>query len=264
MKKKNKSSIIIPIILAVALLGVFLFFRFAGGGREFLGNAPGAGKLLLPLVAVAAVIDSVNPCAFSVLLLTIAFLFSVGKLRTGILKIGTSYILGLFIVYILIGLGILRTLYLFNTPNFMAKVGAVLLIVLGAINIVNKFFPRFPIKLKIPNAAHHKIAALMERASVPTAFVLGMFVGLFEFPCTGGPYFFVLGLLHDSATYASGLGYLLLYNLIFVLPLVIVLLIAANETLLAKVQGWQKDEKKDTRLYGGVAMIILGFLIFLV
>jgi len=259
-----RKKIIIPIILAVAFLGIFLFFRFTGAGQEFLWGASDGGKLLLPLIVVAAVIDSVNPCAFSVLILTIAFLFSIGKLRSGILKIGGSYVLGLFVAYVLIGLGILQAFHLFNTPNFMAKVGAALLIVLGAINIINEFFPRFPIKLRIPHAAHRKIAEFMEKASVPTAFALGALVGLCEFPCTGGPYLLVLGLLYDSATYAAGLGYLLLYNLIFILPLVIILLIASNDALLEKVQKWQKEERKGMRLYGGIAMILLGLLIFLI
>jgi len=259
-----KKKIIIPLVLAALFAGVFLFFRFTGAGQDFLWSFSDGGKVLLPLVVVAAVIDSVNPCAFSVLLLTIAFLFSIGKLRSRILKIGGTYILGLFAAYVLIGLGILRALHFFNTPNFMGKFAAVLLIVLGIINLINEFFPRFPIKLKIPGVAHHRIAKMMERASVPTAFVLGAFVGLCEFPCTGGPYLLVLGLLHDSATYVSGLGYLLLYNLIFVSPLVIILALASNNVLLEKVQRWQKEERKGMRVWGGVAMVALGLLIFLI
>ncbi len=255
--------IIIPITVAAIFIAVFLFFRFTGTGQDFLWSFSDGGKLLLSLVVVAAVIDSVNPCAFSILLLTIAFLFSIGRLRSGILKIGGSYILGLFVVYILIGLGILQTLHLFNMPNFMAKVGATLLIALGAVNVINEFFPQLPLKLRIPHVAHHKIAELMEKASLPTAFLLGGLVGLCEFPCTGGPYLLVLGLLHDTATYLKGFGYLILYNLIFVLPLVIILLIASNESLLSKVQNWQRSERKEMRLGAGAAMILLGLLIFI-
>ncbi len=72
----------------------------------------------------------------------------------------------------------------------------------------------------------------------------------------------VLGLLHDQATYLRGLGYLLLYNLIFVLPLVLILLLASNKLLLNKVQSWQTAERRAMRLWGGVAMIALGILIF--
>jgi cytochrome c-type biogenesis protein len=220
------------------------------------------GQWLFPLVSIAALIDSINPCAFSILLLTIAFLFSLGRLRSDILKVGSSYIFGLFLVYVLIGLGIIQTLHLFNTPHFMAKLGAVLLLLMGLINLINHFFPRFPLRPKIPQAAHKKMAELMARASLPTAFVLGLLVGICEFPCTGGPYLMVLGLLHDQATYIRGLAYLLWYNILFVLPLVIVMLIASNQALLQKVQSWKKAEIGNMRLWGGIAMVLLGIIIF--
>lgn len=258
---KNKLIILIP--LAAILIGSALFLGNTAASSRWLWNISDGGKLMLPLIAVAALIDSINPCAFSILLLTIAFLFSLGKARTGILKIGGSYIFGLFTIYILIGLGILQTLHIFNTPHFMAKVGATLLLVLGFINLINYYFPAFPIKLKIPQVAHHKMAALMEKASAPTAFLLGGLVGLCEFPCTGGPYLMILGLLHDQSTYLNGLGYLILYNLIFILPLVIILAIASNKNLLEKIQTWKKQETGSMRLWGGIAMMLLGALMFL-
>lgn len=251
------------IILGLGLLGLIAFFRLGGVGTQTLWDISGGGKWLLPLVAVAALIDSINPCAFSILLLTIAFLLSLGKLRSSILKIGGVYILGIFVVYILIGLGILQALHLFNTPHFMAKVGASVIILLGLINLLNEFFPAFPIKLRIPQVAHRKMAGLMEKASLPTAFLLGSLVGLCEFPCTGGPYLMVLGLLHDQGTYLFGLGYLLLYNLIFILPLAVILGIASDSALIDRVRAWKKVETKNMRIWGGVAMIILGVLIFL-
>lgn len=257
----NKKLVIL-LVIAVIFLGTVFFFKTGNVGTTALWNLSNSGTWLLPLVGVAALIDSINPCAFSILLLTIAFLFSIGKFRSSILKIGGSYIFGIFIVYMLIGLGILQTLHVFNTPHFMAKLGASLLIVLGLINIINEFFPSSPVKLRIPHAAHRKIAELMEKGSMPTAFLLGGLVGLCEFPCTGGPYLMVLGLLHDMATYAKGLGYLLLYNLIFIFPLVIILLIASNQALLEKAKAWQRQKNKKMRLGGGIAMIILGVLIF--
>ena len=255
-------KIIILISIAVLLLGLVVWFSSVSLGSPALWRLSDGGKWLLPLVLISALVDSINPCAFSILLLTIAFLFSIGSLRSNILKVGGFYILGIFLVYILIGLGITQALHLFNTPNFMAKIGAVLLVALGAINLINEFFPRFPIKLRIPQAAHHKMAELMERASLPTAFLLGGLVGLCEFPCTGGPYLMVLGLLHDKATYLNGLGYLFLYNLVFILPLVVILLIASDKLLLEKVKSWQQQEKKTVRLAGGIAMVALGALIF--
>lgn len=245
----------------VLLFGSVLFFQFGNVGTAALWQLSDEGKWLLPLVAVAALIDSINPCAFSILILTIAFLFSLGKLRSSVLVIGSAYILGIFLVYMLIGLGILQVLHIFDTPHFMAQVGAYLLILLGLINITNEFFPAFPIKLKIPQAAHHKIATLMEKGSLPSAFLLGGLVGICEFPCTGGPYLMVLGLLHDQTTYTVGLGYLVLYNLIFILPLVIILRISSDKALVAKVQKWKNQETRTMRFGGGIAMVLLGLVI---
>jgi len=252
----------ILITLAALLFGVVILLKTGNIGTTMLWNLSNEGQWLLPLVGIAALIDSINPCAFGILLLTIAFLLSIGKIRSGILKIGGVYILGLFTVYLLIGLGILQALHIFNTPHFMAKAGAGLLIVLGFINLINEFFPSFPLKLAIPQSAHHKMAELMNKASYPTAFLLGALVGICEFPCTGGPYLMVLGLLHDQGTYLAGVGYLLLYNLIFILPLVVILALASDNALLEKVSAWKKSETGRMRLWGGIAMVILGLVIF--
>jgi len=259
----NKNFFLL-VLLAIFLVGLVLFFQSGTFGVKTLWALSDGGKWLLPLVLVAALLDSVNPCAFSILILTIAFLFSLGKPRSGILRIGGAYIFGIFAVYMLIGFGILQTLHLFSTPHFMAKVGAALLMALGFINVINEFFPAFPIKLRIPHSAHSKMAELMEKASLPTAFFLGGLVGLCEFPCTGGPYLMVLGLLHDQATYLKGVGYLLIYNLIFILPLAVILLMASDKILLEKVRAWQQKENRLMRFGGGVAMIILGAIIFFI
>ncbi|MBI2466206.1 MAG: hypothetical protein HYV66_03225 [Candidatus Sungbacteria bacterium] len=257
-----KSKLIILVIIITVLVGSAIFLGNTSASSRWLWNLSDGGKLMLPLVTVAALIDSINPCAFSILLLTIAFLFSLGKMRSGILKIGASYIFGLFAVYVLIGLGIVQVLHLFDTPHFMAKAGAALLVILGLINLINHYFSGFPIKLKIPDAAHRYMAVLMEKASLPTAFLLGGLVGLCEFPCTGGPYLMILGLLHDRSTYVNGLGYLIFYNIIFILPLVIILAIASNKNLLEKMENWKKQETGRLRLWSGLAMVGLGILIF--
>jgi cytochrome c-type biogenesis protein len=248
--------------LGVLLLGAVIFLQWGAAGTALLWHLSHEGTWLLPLVVVASLIDSINPCAFSVLVVTIAFLFSLGKLRSNILRIGGSYILGIFVVYTLIGLGILQVLHLFDTPHFMAKVGAGVLIGLGLVSLANHFLPAFPLKPKIPAAAHHRMATLMETASLPSAFLLGGLVGLCEFPCTGGPYLMVLGLLYDQTTFAAGLGYLMLYNTIFVLPLGIILFISGDKSLVRKVEEWKREKTKTMRLGGGTAMVALGLIVF--
>lgn len=253
---KSKYKIISLAAVVIAITGALIFLK-TNAGTAFVWNISNGGKLVLPLITVAALLDSINPCAFSILLITIAFLFSLSKTRSEILKIGGFYVFGLFTVYILIGLGILQALHLFNTPHFMAKIGAGFLMVWALINIINEFFPSFPVKLKIPNSAHAKMGQLMHQASLPTAFLLGLLVGLCEFPCTGGPYLMVLGLLHDTASWRKGFGYLIYYNLIFILPLAVALIAASNQTLLAKVDSWRKKETKKFKLWSSLAMVLL-------
>ncbi|MDP2593277.1 MAG: cytochrome c biogenesis protein CcdA [bacterium] len=256
----NKKTIIV-LSSVVLFVAVFLFFRFSDFGQSILWTATNEGKHLLPLVLVAALIDSINPCAISVLFLTIAFLLSIKTDRIKILKIGGVYIFGIFTVYILIGLGLLKALHFFNTPHFMAKLAAVLVIFLGVVGLLNYFFPNFPIKFKLPSASHGQIAKLIEKGSLSAAFILGIFVGLCEFPCTGGPYLMILGMLHDADEYLKGLGYLLVYNMVFVLPLVVMLSLAGDKHLYESVAKWKSRNIGKAHLVGSALMLLLGVLI---
>ncbi len=253
----NKKLYIL-VAVALAMAALVIIFRFVPVCVNLLEELAQQKQWLLLVVAVAALVDSINPCAFSVLLLTIAFLFSLGAMRARILRLAGLYIFGIFIVYWPTGLGSVKTLALFSGPHFMAKAAAALLIIFGAINLANEFFPSFPVKLKIPASAHGVMARLMNKASAPGAFLLGMLVGLCEFPCTGGPYLMVLGLLHDQETYAQGLVYLILYNLIFVLPLVVILIIGSNHVVLAKIDQLRKSNMGHLKLWSGLAMVALG------
>src|SRR3990172_2498937 len=99
MNSKQKLAFIVFLCL-IAFLFLIHFGVFdinLPSLSDYKGWLPG-------LIAFAALLDSVNPCAFSVLFLTIAFLFSLGRSRKSILKAGFVYIFGIFAVYILIGL----------------------------------------------------------------------------------------------------------------------------------------------------------------
>jgi cytochrome c biogenesis protein CcdA len=220
--------------------------------------------MLLPTLTLAAILDSINPCAISVLLLTVGFLFSLNKERGHILKIGLVYIAAIYFIYISIGLGILQALTLFGVPRIFGKLGAIFIILAGTINIINHYFPKFPIKLKIPESAHPQLAQFIQKATIPSAIILGILVALYEFPCTGGPYLTILGLLHDKASFWQGLLYLLYYNFVFVLPLLLILWFASQKNLYEKVQAFRKDKMDKLGIWDGVIMIILGVIILLV
>src|SRR3990167_56423 len=230
-----KRILIIGSIVAVFILGV-LALKWSPATSTLIWTMSNGGVWLLPLVLVSSLLDSVHPCSFSILLITIAFLFGLQMTREKILQIGGVYIAGIFASYFLIGLGLLKVLHLFNTLHFMGKLGASILIIFGIINLLNRFFPNMPLKLKMPSMVHQPMAKLLERTSLAAAFGLGALVGICQFPCMGGPYLMVIGLLRDQVTYMAGFGYLLLYNLILIVPLVLVLWFSADKSVVDKMQ----------------------------
>ncbi len=258
-----KKSVISIGILLLAIIGI-VALKYSPNFSAFLWNTSQGGAWLFPLVIFSALLDSVHPCSFSILLITIAFLFGLQMTRKKILQIGGMYIAGIFVAYFTIGIGILKIIHIFNVPHFMGKLGASLLIIFGLLNLIKAIFPKFPIKLKIPEVAHRSMGKFMSKASIPAAFILGLLVGLCQFPCMGGPYLMVIGLLHDHVTYLKGFSYLWLYNIILIIPLVVTLWIAANPVLIEKVKKWKKTQMRDAHFWIGIAMIIIGILVLFI
>lgn len=220
-------------------------------------------KSLLPVVLISGLLDGINPCAFAVLLFFIAFLFSLKRSRGNIWKMGAVYIVAMYLAYLLIGFGILKALLFVNAPHFMAKVGAWAVIVLGLINLIGYFYPKFPIKLRLPRASKETLSNWIQRATLPAAFVLGFLVGLCTFPCSGGIYVAIIGLLAAKTTYWQGVNYLLLYNLMFVVPLIIILILTSNKFAVEKLTGWEQSQSKAMKALSAGTMIALGLIILI-
>ncbi len=190
-----------------------------------------------------------------------AFLFVIRRTRANTLKMGAVYIAAIFTVYFLIGIGLLQTILISGVPHLMARVGAVLVIALGVINLLNYVFPQIPVILKTPKVSWERIKERMVQATYPSAMVAGLLVGLCTFPCSGGIYVAVLGLLASQTSYSVGLGYLLLYNLMFILPLVVILAGVTNRPVARKLATWERSRSDLLRLISGVVMVALGVII---
>jgi cytochrome c biogenesis protein CcdA len=233
----------------------------AAGGPLPVGLA-NLGQLL-PAVIATGLVDSVNPCAFAVILLLLAFLFTIRQSRRQILKLGFVYIGIIFLVYFSIGLGILRAVRFSDDPHFVARAGSWILIGLGVINLIEYFFPKFPIKLHMPTAAGVKTNELLRQATVPATAGMGLIVGLCTFPCSGGVYVSIITLLNAKTTMRWGVGYLALYNLLFVLPLVVILLGAGNRVVAKRWARWEREHSRAVRLLYGLIMVGLGWVMLL-
>lgn len=219
-----------------------------------------SGNLLVPII-IGAVGNSLHPCAIAVLLLLLTFLYSINKTKKSILAIGFSYVAGVFIIYFLIGIGILRAISLSTEPFFVARVATVILLVLGLINIKDYFFPKLPIHLRIPDFTKGAIQSFMERASIPSAFFVGALVGMCAFPCTGGIYTVIISTLAAAAS-TKFVVYLLLYNLIFILPLLVVVFLASNKILLEKTEEIEQRNSRKLHLITGMLMVVIAIGVF--
>ena len=233
--------------------------NFAAAGAA---ATSGSAAALLPAVLITGLVDGINPCAIAILLFFITFLFTIRKTGASIARMGAVYIGAVYVVYLLIGIGLLRASTLFQ-GHWLGQAGAVLLILFGLLNVTGALFPRFPIRLEVPSSSKESLKDWMYRATLPTTLVLGVLVGIHEFPCSGGPYVAILGLLGSQTGFAEGLGYLGLYNLMFVLPLVIVLLLALNPVVGGKLQAWERSSSRALRGVTGGIMAAMGVVLLL-
>jgi cytochrome c biogenesis protein CcdA len=218
----------------------------------------------LPLaVVISGLIDSFNPCAITVLLLFIGLMFSLNKSRKTIIAMGIFYILSVYVTYLLIGMGLMKLIIILDMPHLMAYIGAIIAIVIGLWNLKDYFFPNFGAVLKIPIWARQLISNWSHKATIFAAIIIGFLVGITEFPCSGAIYLAIIGLLSAKTSFLQGLLYLLLYNLMFVLPLIAIFLIASNRLVVEKMTFWSETKGYAMKLSLGIAMIILGVVIFI-
>ena len=220
-------------------------------------------RALLPLVLATGFLDGLNPCAFAVLLFFIAFLFTIRRTSATIWAMGLVYVAAIYLAYFLIGLGLMQAVLFANDHHLMAKIGSWLVIGLGLINLKDYFFPHLPIHLRIPTIAHGTIRDWLKRTTFPAAAVGGFLVGLCTFPCSGGIYVAIVGLLASKVTYLQGVGYLGLYNLAFVLPLLLMLAGVGNRRVMHRMRLAEQSSRRWVRLATGLGMVAVGTIILL-
>lgn len=226
-------------------------------------NSDSKNNFLLPVVISGAFLDSLNPCAFAVLLSFIAFLLLLGRGKILVFRMGISYIFAIFIAYFLIGLGILGALSFFGQSHFMGKAGAIILIIIGLFGLLHFFNFKTPINLKFPEIPKETVKNLMVKATVPTSLAVGFLVGLCTFPCSGGPYVAILTVLSSQKWSFLGYLYLLLYNLIFIFPLLLILILASNRKTIEIIAKFQKKNARLTKLGVSAGSGILGILVWI-
>lgn len=219
----------------------------------------------LSLIIISAAIDSINPCAIGVLILMVSVVLGGKGSARKLLFLGGLYIFSIFITYLLAGLGLIY--FLASVPLFVAEylslfVGG-LVILAGLLEIKDFFWYGKGFSLEIPPYFANKIHKFSKNLTIPGVIFLGAFIAGVELPCTGAPYLAIITILSLNFNFYAFL-LLILYNIIFVAPLVIILLLVAGGTKISAIQNWKQANKGYMRLFIGLLLVCLGWLLILI
>lgn len=214
-------------------------------------------SLLVPLV-VAAAVDAVNPCAFNTFLIFLAYaLHNIG--RQQVLKVGLSFSLAVFLVYLLLGLGLFR--FLGQIPYAQYGV-AIFAAVMGFMRIAQFL----GVKVKyVPSGLGDRLSERLQSILSPKGgFVAGVLTASLILPCSSAPYFIVLDLLSRNVAPLAGILLLGLYNTIIILPFLVMSLgVYALSASTMDVRLWTKTNERWVNLAMGVALVGLSLFVLI-
>ncbi len=248
-------------------------------------------KSFVPLsVIIAGLEDGINPCAFTVIVFFISFLALQGYRKRELFFIGAVFILAVFLTYLCIGLGIFNFFYRFR--GFWVITHLVNMII-GAASILFGVFALYDfikfkqtgstdgLVLQLPKPVKeriHKVVGFFYRKDlrqeqqrpspglaklIASALVTGFLVSLLEAVCTGQVYLPTIAfVLKASSLKLQALGYLLLYNIMFIVPLVVIFVFALMGTTSAQFSGFLKKHLGIIKIF--MAVLFFGLGIFLI
>lgn len=217
-------------------------------------------------ITTLAFADSVNPCAIAVLtMVLIAILIQNPNKRKKVLFAGFAFIASIYIGYLFYGIVIIQFFRVFaqflreNSGMIYAGLG-ILAMILGALNIKDFFiYKKGGIATEMPIWMRPKVKKIIQKITSPAgAFIIGFLVTLFLLPCTMGPYIIASGLISELG-FLTAFSWLLYYNFIFVLPmLIIVALIYFGFKRVEDVSGWKERNIKILHLIAGILLFVVG------
>ncbi len=189
-------------------------------------------------IVLAGLFDGINPCAFTTIIFFISYLGYLGRKKRDMLIVGTTFTFSVFLTYFLIGLGTLKILIYLQIFSLISRIiiGAtgLLAVVLSLISMYNYYKVKKgsanEIALQLPDRIKQRIHRVIREKSrsshiIIGAFVIGFFVSIFELACTGQVYLpTITFVVHHPAYQMRAVSLLFLYNLLFIVPLIVIFL----------------------------------------
>lgn len=213
-------------------------------------------------ITLAALADSINPCAMMVLILLMSslFVYQSGNHKR-IFATAFAFVFAVFSTYFFIGFMLTNIISAFDISKPIIFAVSGIAILLGILNLKDAFFfRRGGWAVEIPEMWRDKLTHVIMKVTSPMgAFFAGMIVTLFELPCTGGPYIFGLSLISSSVDVVERITLLLYYNFIFVLPLIaLAFVVIKGTTTIEQAEEWRNRHFKLLHGVTGVVLIVCG------
>jgi cytochrome c biogenesis protein CcdA len=221
----------------------------------------------------AGLIDGLNPCAFATLVFFISYLSFTGRRGREILFVGLAFALGVFLTYLLVGVGLLKAVqalpFFTSLGRWVYLLTALLCVVLAALTFRDYFRARggktSEMTLKLPLGLRRRINKVIRegaqmRAFVAVALVTGFLVSLIELACTGQVYLpTIVYVLSVPELAAQAFLYLVLYCVMFILPLIVVFVLAYRGTTSEQLGRFVNRHTATIKLltglvFGGLAL----------
>jgi hypothetical protein len=227
-------------------------------------------------VALAGLLDGVNPCAFATVVF-LASLLTLARVRgAGVLLMGCGFLCGTFLTYYLLGLGLFHGLQALQSWRWVGRALDLIMGVLLAVLALYSFRDawRFAhsgraadVTLRMPDKLRQRVHGLLRRRITPgglfgSGFVASVLVTLLESVCTGqvyGPT--LMAVARDPNLRAHGLGLLAVYNLAFLVPVLLVMIAAWRGTTSLTLAEWSRRNAVWGKVLLGLFFLALGIVL---
>jgi len=220
--------------------------------------------LSVPSVFVVGFLAGFNPCLLAIL----AFIASVTLATTGkrrnVLLIVIMFSLGIFVTYLIVGIGLLSILE--EAPGLQAGIKNFLVVLIGILGVWHVYDAYHLRKntessFYTPKAFIRLTESVTKKVSLPASFFMGALFSLIKAPCVGAVYFLILDMVRSG----EGTGYLYLaaYNFGVVLPVLVLGGAIAFGLDPEKVEKFRKDKRSIMRLITGVTLLVIAVLMYM-
>ncbi len=221
-------------------------------------NLTGKNYIRIPVVMASALADSINPCAIGVIIILISSIIATRNRKYALIA-GITYITVIFIVYFLLGIGFIYFTRNIQIPKLFFIILGSILILLGLFSVKDFFWYQKGFSLGIPGPIKQIIEKNIYKATIISILIIGVLISIFEATCSGAVYFGILSIISQSGMTLNSLLILLLYNFIFILPLLVILLVFYFGIPAKKIQRlFIQKNRRIYRLVLGLMLVLLG------